>query len=113
MVFGLTFLGCLAVTGLFRACCLNAPPAALADPYLVGVLILACKTTARLAMALLGISLLLIAYLLAPLDLSDLVQMLSFTALSLLVIAVTRSLRRRHGATLRTEVSDVPEERPR
>jgi hypothetical protein len=92
-LFGLTLVGCLAVT-VFLRIAFREPPPRFSDLYLIGILILAYRASLRSALLLLAASLALSAYLLAPIDRTDVFQMLSFAALALLVLWITRALGR-------------------
>jgi hypothetical protein len=59
------------ITGLLRYHFHDSLPPAFSDLYLVGVLVLAYRYSWKLAAALAGVSFLLAAYALAPLDSSD------------------------------------------
>jgi hypothetical protein len=83
------------ITGLLRHYFHDAPPASFTDFYLAGVLVLAYRSSWKVAAALAGVSLLLAIYELAPLDRADRFQLASFTACAIVILSVTAALQHR------------------
>src|SRR3954452_8197155 len=92
-LFCVSLLGSLAVTAFLRTAFHDSPPPRFGDPFLIGVLFLAYKTSSQIALLMLAIAVLLSIWLLAPLDSTDTIQIASFIVLSLLIVWITRTLR--------------------
>jgi hypothetical protein len=85
------------ITGLLRHYFHDAPPASFADLYLAGVLVLAYRSSWKLAAAAAGASLLLVFYALAPLDAIDRFHLASFGVCAIVIVSVTAALQRRRA----------------
>ena len=87
----------MLVTGLLRHYFHDAPPASFADLYLAGVLVLAYRSSWKMAAALAGASLLLAVYALAPLDGIDRFHLASFGVCAIVILSVSARLQRRRA----------------
>ena len=85
----------MLITGLLRYFFHDAPPPNFADLYLAAVLVLAYRYSWKPAAALAGVSFILAAYALAPLDAADRFELASFGACASLIVLVTAALQRR------------------
>jgi hypothetical protein len=103
--FSAVLLFIVLITGLMRHYYHDSPPPSFADLYLAGVLVLAYRCSWKLAAALAGVSLLLGAYLLLPIDRIDGYQLASYSVCVSIVVGVSARLQREQRATLTTEAS--------
>ena len=103
--FSAVLLILVLITGLMRHYYRDSPPASFADLYLAAVVLMAYRCSWKLAAALAGVSLLLGAYLLLPLDRVDGYQLASYSVCVSIVVGVSARLQRDHRATLTTEAS--------
>jgi len=94
LLFVAIMLSCLAAALLLRTIFSEPLPPGLADPFVIGIMILGYKTSPRRVMLFLAVSLAFSAWLLYPLDFRETYQMLSYAALALVVIGITQALRR-------------------
>ena len=85
------------ITGLMRYFFRGSPPASFADLYLVAVVLLAYRCSWKMAAALAGVSLLLGAWLLLPLDRTDTFQLASYSICAALIIYIAAALQRRRA----------------
>jgi hypothetical protein len=103
--FSAVLLTLVLITGLMRHYYHDSPPASFADLYLAAVLVLAYRCSWKVAAALAGVSLLLGAYLLLPLDRVDGFELASYGVCVTTVVGLSARLQRNHRATLTTEAS--------
>ena len=87
----------MLITGLLRYYFHDVPPARFADVYLIGVVVLAYRHSWKAAAAAAGVSLLLAAYLLFPLDGIDRFELVAFTASASVIVFVTAAIQRRRA----------------
>jgi hypothetical protein len=95
--FSAVLLTIVLITGLMRRYFHDSPPPNFADLYLLAVLVLAYRYSWKLAAALAGVSLLLAAYVLLPLDARDRIELASYAACAGVVVDVTATLQRRRA----------------
>ena len=101
--FSAVLLTIVLITGLMRYFFHDSPPPSFADLYLVAVLVLGYRHSWKAAAALAGVSLLLCAYLLVPLNGVDRLELGSFGVCAALVVYVTANLHRRRANRATTQ----------
>jgi hypothetical protein len=95
--FGAAYGFALAVTVVERSGWLGSPLPRFADLYIPGIALVCCRYSWRAAALLLLVSVGLTAWVLVPIDPSDVIRMSLFTITGALIVAVLESLRRKRA----------------